>query len=648
MKTLITTVADASIKTEAQARAAFWDRMETANGGREGDPRDYISIIEPVVRDARGFVFRYEVPAELLEQNAVSVIREDYEPLEIPLNVKRSEPVYIEPPEGRVAHADKLMRSVDVLVAKHKQTVEHFNPAPNCQNVLKPANLAEPVPTQAEPVFESMDGEQRPIPVKDVMITGWNPRKAFDAEALQALAEDIRQNELINAITVRPKGKRYELVAGERRLRAFRLLGRATIPAKVRELTDEQMLDVMLAENLQRVDLNPIEEAHHLKRVLEVGKLTQTELGRRVGKSQEWVSQRLRLAEAPAVLQDLIIRRQINTSSAIEVLQWKNTEHYDAIMHEIGAWSVEGEELPRARVREIIKEITEPVAERPPQEQGPSLGTINGTDNGDLPFVNPEDCKDCDIYDRATNTCPEGCTCDSECEDCFCEVTDDEEGGCEMFGVPGAADDEVCAVDCPDYEECKNEAAEKEEDDQDLPDEPEPVADPADMAVGLKRNAMILELAKNRPMNCTCERDPWDNGVRTFECRICHEVFIDQKGMEAFVMVRHLIGDGYHSDHRDAAQAVLAKAHLQPIKEALQRYFVGGSEVEDDVRIREQEADVAVNDFDRQSGFGGPSYMEEQCRAGNKDAIEARKARNKLTEARLNIRKEAEARGVRL
>jgi len=324
--------------------------------------------------------------------------------------------------------------------------------------------------------------------VKDVLITGWNPRKAFDSEALQALAEDIRQNGLINAVTVRPKGKsKYELVAGERRLRAFRLLGRVTIPAKVRELTDEQVLDIMLAENLQRVDLNPIEEAHHLKRVLEVGKLTQTELGRRVGKSQEWVSQRLRLAEAPAALQDLIIRRQINTSSAIEILQWKNTEHYDAIMHEIGAWSVDGEELPRARVREIIKEITEPVAERLPREAIPDISvapTLNGetTEPTDLPFVNPEDCKDCDIYDREKNECPEGCTCAEECEDCFCERTDDdpvddEDGGCEMFGQPGAADDEVCAVDCPDYEECKAEGAEKEEDDQDLPDEPEPVTE---------------------------------------------------------------------------------------------------------------------------------------------------------------------------
>ena len=650
VRTITTSVAGPKFREQGAAVEEFWRRMEAANGGRPEDPHDYISLVDVHWEEGRGWVIEYEVPAELLEQREVRVIREE--------------------------------------------------PEPNCQNVLEPAKLADAAPTQVKfrnlikchvlscmsPCIEGSsycaEHQDKDARFKDtaqpteimpslIQVTGHNPRKTFDPAQLEELKDSIREHGIIEPLLVRPKGNsRYELVVGERRLRAARELGFEHVPVVVRQLTDEQMLDIMLAENLQRVDLNPIEEAHHLKRVLEVGKLTQTELGRRVGKSQEWVSQRLRLAEAPAALQDLIIRRQINTSSAIEILQWRNTEHYDAIMHEIGAWSVEGEELPRARVREIIKEITDPTCvdcenstwfkaklicayHGPVHPRGrycekfvaPSLG--GGID---LPFVNPEDCKDCDIYDRATNTCLDGCTCDEECEDSFCEVTDedDEVDGCEMFGVPGAADDEVCAVDCPDYDECKSEAAEQEEDDRDLSDETEPVADPADMAMGLKRNAMILELAKNRPMNCTCERDPWDNGVRTFECRICHEVFIDKKGMETVAMVTHLIGDGYHSDRRDAAQAVLAKAHLQPIKKALQRYFVGGSEVEDDVRIREHEADLAVKEFDAGSRWQGSAYLEERCRNGNKEAIEDRKKRNKLTEVRLKLRKEAEAKGVAL
>ncbi len=476
VRTITTSVAGPKFKEQGAAVEEFWRRMAAANGGRPEDPHDYINLVDVHWEEGRGWVIEYEVPAELLEQHEVRVIREEPTDQKVLEPAKLADAVKVQAPNARPkCHVLSCMMS---CVEGSSYCDLHQTAAARAD-----ARGAPRITERVEPVFETFDREE-PVPVKDIMITGWNPRKAFDPEALQALAEDIRQNGLINAITVRPKGKsKYELVAGERRLRAFRLLGRATIPAKVRELTDEQMLDIMLAENLQRVDLNPIEEAHHLKRVLEVGKLTQTELGRRIGKSQEWVSQRLRLAEAPAVLQDLIISRQINTSSAIEILQWKNTEHYDAIMHEIGAWSVEGEELPRARVREIIKEITEPVAERLPREATPDISVATRlygeiAEPTDLPFVNPEDCKDCDIYDRATNTCPEGCTNAEECEDCFCEVTDDDEGGCEMFGVSGAADDEVCAVDCPDYDACKSEAAAKEDDDDEyLPDEQESVND---------------------------------------------------------------------------------------------------------------------------------------------------------------------------
>lgn len=458
VRTITTSVAGPKFKEQGAAVEEFWRRMEAANGGRPEDPHDYISLADVHWEEGRGWVIEYEVPAELLEQNEVRVIREE----------------------------------------------------PTVQNVLKPANLADAVPAQTvkprpkchvlsctSPCVEGSsycaEHQDKDARFKDtaqpteimpslIQVTGHNPRKTFDPAQLEELKESIREHGIIEPLLVRPKGNsRYELVVGERRLRAARELGLEHVPVVVRQLTDGQMLDIMLAENLQRVDLNPIEEAHHLKRVLEVGKLTQTELGRRIGKSQEWVSQRLRLAEAPGVLQDMIISRLITPWSAIEVLYWLNTDHYDAIMHEIGAWAVEGEELPRARVREIIKEITEPVAKRLPREATPDISVappLNGeiAEPTDPPFVNPEDCKDCDIYDREKNECPEGCTCAEECEDCFCEVTEDEENGCEMFGVPGAADDEVCAVDCPDYDACKSEAAANEDDDdEDLPDEPEPV-----------------------------------------------------------------------------------------------------------------------------------------------------------------------------
>jgi ParB family transcriptional regulator, chromosome partitioning protein len=478
VRTLKTIVAGKDIRDEGQARVAFWERLEASNGGRLGDPRDYIEITG-VTQEAGGFVFRYEVPAELLEKGVQLV----------------SDAV----PEPKPRPKCHVLSCLNPCIEGSSYCAEHQTSESRAESRGAPATTGN-----AEPVFESFDREQ-PVPVKDVLITGWNPRKAFDADALQSLADDIRQNGLINAVTVRPKGKsKYELVAGERRLRAFRLLGRATIPAKVRELTDEQVLNIMLSENLHRVDLNPIEKAHHLKRVLEVGKLTQTELGRRLGKSQEWVSLRLRLAEAPAALQDLIICRQINTSSAIEVLQWKNTEHYDAIMQEVIAWSVAGEELPRARVREIIKEITEPSAPYGSQlfpvaafvregEIEPGTIVVLNTDGTVAPANLPEPkdptCVDCgnSTWSRGELVCahhgpvhPKGRYCEKFVAPSLGgddDPVDDEDDGCEMFGQPGAADDEVCAVDCPDYEECKAEGAE-EDDDQDLPQELEPVVEP--------------------------------------------------------------------------------------------------------------------------------------------------------------------------
>ena len=506
VRTITTSVAGPKFREQGAAVEEFWRRMAAANGGRPEDPHDYISLADVHWEEGRGWVIEYEVPADLLEQNEVRVIRDE----------------------------------------------------PTVQNVLKPANLADAAPAQTvkprpmchvlsctSPCVEGSsycaEHQDKDARFKDaaqpteimpslIQVTGHNPRKTFDPAQLEELKDSIREHGIIEPLMVRPKGNsRYELVVGERRLRAARELGLEHVPVVVRQLTDAQMLDIMLAENLQRVDLNPIEEAHHLKRVLEVGKLTQTDLGKRIGKSQEWVSQRLRLAEAPAVLQDMIICRRINTSSAIEILQWKNTEHYDAIMHEIGAWSVEGEELPRARVREIIKEITEPEHLTREEEADVSVSLedlkagrsevipaevsdaefmkrITGDDDmQDLPFVNPEDCKDCDIYDRANNTCPEGCTNAEECEDCFCEVTDDEEGGCEMFGVSGAADDEVCAVDCPDYDACKSEAAANEgADDEDLPQDSEPAAEAVKEPAEQNDNEAYTAGNSKRPLYCNC------------------------------------------------------------------------------------------------------------------------------------------------
>jgi ParB/RepB/Spo0J family partition protein len=218
------------------------------------------------------------------------------------------------------------------------------------------------------------------VETSKVMITGFNPRKRFDDDTLLELASSIMDVGLIEPILVRPKGSKYELVVGERRLRAIRdKLRYPTIAAIVREMTDEQVLDAMIAENVCREDLNPIEEANHLKRMLEVGKITQAELAARIGKSQEWVSGRLSLAEAPANLQDMIIARAISPSAAIDLLAHKDKSWFQAeldIFREICS-----EDEP-ATVKAIAETVAAHMIDEAPSEpeSEPAVSTSVHTD----------------------------------------------------------------------------------------------------------------------------------------------------------------------------------------------------------------------------------------------------------------------------
>ena len=133
------------------------------------------------------------------------------------------------------------------------------------------------------------------------------PRRDFDEEALVNLAESIRSRGLLQPIVVRPlAGGQYELVAGERRLRAAKLAGLETIPAVIREAEDWERLELALAENMARADLNPIEEARACAMLVDDLGITKGDVGRRVGKSRVAVSNLIRLLELPDEALELI------------------------------------------------------------------------------------------------------------------------------------------------------------------------------------------------------------------------------------------------------------------------------------------------------------------------------------------------------
>lgn len=137
----------------------------------------------------------------------------------------------------------------------------------------------------------------REVEVEKVRPNPHQPRKEFDAERMEELAASIREHGVVQPIVVRPGGDGYELVAGERRWRAARLAGLERIPALVREFSDAESMEIALVENLQREDLNPLEEAEAYKALMEKCQLTQEQLASRVGKSRSQVANTLRLLQ---------------------------------------------------------------------------------------------------------------------------------------------------------------------------------------------------------------------------------------------------------------------------------------------------------------------------------------------------------------
>lgn len=155
------------------------------------------------------------------------------------------------------------------------------------------------------------------IPVTHIRENPNQPRKEFDEFRLQELSDSIRQHGLIQPITVRRISEdKYELISGERRLRATKMAGIDTIPAYIRDATDEQSIAFALIENVQREELNPIEVALGYQQLVEECNYTQEEVARKVGKNRTTVTNMLRLLHLPPMIQAALQKKQISTGHA--------------------------------------------------------------------------------------------------------------------------------------------------------------------------------------------------------------------------------------------------------------------------------------------------------------------------------------------
>ncbi|MDF1643486.1 MAG: ParB/RepB/Spo0J family partition protein [Pseudomonadales bacterium] len=158
------------------------------------------------------------------------------------------------------------------------------------------ALLSTPSPAELEDRKDENDGELRHLPVEFMQRGKYQPRKDMNSEALEELAESIKSQGLMQPIVVRAIGKdRYEIIAGERRWRACQLAGLETIPVLLREISDQSAVAMALIENIQREDLNPMEEAVALSRLQAEFELTHQEVAQAVGKSRTTVTNLLRL-----------------------------------------------------------------------------------------------------------------------------------------------------------------------------------------------------------------------------------------------------------------------------------------------------------------------------------------------------------------
>ena len=179
------------------------------------------------------------------------------------------------------------------------------------------------------------DNEIMELSLDKLRVNPYQPRKSFDEEALKELADSIKEHGVFQPIIVKKSIKDYEIVAGERRYRAAKMAGLTTIPAIVRDFTDQQMMEIAVLENLQRENLNAIEEATAYENLMKHLNLTQEEVAKRVGKSRSYVTNMLGLLTLPNSVKDLVKEGKISSSHARTLSKLEDQSKIEELANQI-------------------------------------------------------------------------------------------------------------------------------------------------------------------------------------------------------------------------------------------------------------------------------------------------------------------------
>ncbi|MDI6703686.1 MAG: ParB/RepB/Spo0J family partition protein [bacterium] len=203
------------------------------------------------------------------------------------------------------------------------------------------------------------DSEVREIRIEEVVQSKYRLRRGFDENALRELAASIEKKGIIQPIVVRKKEKGYELIIGERRLLAAKLNGLEKIPAIIKEVDDRELLELALVENIQREDLNPIEEAEIYKRLLIEYDLTQDDLAERLGKDRTTITNSVRLLKLPVEVQNEIINGAITPGHGRALLGLESKFQQIEVCKKIIKQGLSVRETERM-VKNIAREETSP------------------------------------------------------------------------------------------------------------------------------------------------------------------------------------------------------------------------------------------------------------------------------------------------
>ena len=220
---------------------------------------------------------------------------------------------------------------------------------------------------------ESKDGKATETIVKITQVepNRVQPRKNFDEDALQELADSIKQFGLLQPILVQDRKTHYEIIAGERRWRAAKLAGLKEVPVIIRDYTDQEIVEISLIENIQREDLNPIEEAQAYKRLLTEFNLKQDEVAERVSKSRTAVTNSMRLLKLCDEVQQMIIDDMLSTGHARALISIEDPEQQYTI-----AQKIFDEKLSVREVEKLVKDLNKPQKPKKESKEDKSLDII--------------------------------------------------------------------------------------------------------------------------------------------------------------------------------------------------------------------------------------------------------------------------------